>query len=224
MQRNGHNLNLTAVSLEATLYSSVGVNCLPKYLLIPKNRMYRCTILFKLLKNKRRALQKLNVCVCKKITSIDCVLFLLFYSLPLPTPPARPHVFHSYLPTVCADRHKKDKSSCDPLSHLWLKKVTEEQSKPSTLLSLSLSVPSSLSPSFSATSPFYPPAAHPITLHSLSELRGSGLCFISLLIFLRDWYLHTQIHTMLLCRAGSGEERGLYFPLELGHLMTNDNG
>lgn len=55
-----------------------------------------------------------------------------------PTPPARPHVFHSYLPTVCADRHKKDKSSCDPLSHLWLKKVTEEQSKPSTLLSLSL--------------------------------------------------------------------------------------
>lgn len=68
------------------------------------------------------------------------------------------------------------------------------------------------------------PPAHPITPHSLLELRGTGLCFISLLIFLRDWYLHTQIHTMLLCSAGDGEERGLYFPLELGHLMTNDNG
>lgn len=56
------------------------------------------------------------------------------------------------------------------------------------------------------------------------ELQGTALCFISLLIFLRDWYLHTQIHTMLLCGAGGGEGRGLYFPLELGHLMTNDNG
>lgn len=65
---------------------------------------------------------------------------------------------------------------------------------------------------------------HPITPHSLLELQGTGQCFISLLIFLRDWYLHTQIHTMLLCNAGGGEERGLYFPLELGHLMTNDNG
>lgn len=68
------------------------------------------------------------------------------------------------------------------------------------------------------------PPAYTITSHSLLELQGTGLCFISLLIFLRDWYLHTQIHTMLLCSAGGGEERGLYFPLELGHLMTNDNG
>lgn len=68
------------------------------------------------------------------------------------------------------------------------------------------------------------PPAHLITSHSLLELQGTELCFISLLIFLRDWYLHTQIHTMLLCRAGGCEERGLYFPLELGHLMTNDNG
>lgn len=103
----------------------------------------------------------------------------------------------------------------------------------------SLSVSSSLSPSFSAISFLFlscyllsvsvspshgTPPAHPITSHSLLELQGTGLCFISLLIFLRDWYLHTQIHTMLLCSAGGGEERGLYFPLELGHLMTNDNG
>lgn len=78
---------------------------------------------------------------------------------------------------------------------------------------------------FSISSPSYgTPPAHPITPHSLLELQGTGLCFISLLIFLRDWYLHTQIHTMLLCSAGGGEEGGLYFPLELGHLMTNDNG
>lgn len=110
MQRNGHNLNLTAVSLEATLYSSVGVNCLPKYLLIPKNRMYRCTILFKLLKNKRRALQKLNVCVCKKITSIDCVLFLLFYSLPLPIPPARMSFIVIFLQYVQTDTKRTNRA------------------------------------------------------------------------------------------------------------------
>lgn len=78
--------------------------------------------------------------------------------------------------------------------------------------------------SFSVSPSHGTPLAHPITSHSLLELQGTGLCFISLLIFLRDWYPHTQIHTMLLCSAGGGEERGLYFPLELGHLMTNDNG
>lgn len=111
----------------------------------------------------------------------------------------------------------------------------EEEQSPSSAPSC-LSVSSSLSPSFFATSFFCyllsisvspshgTPPAHPITSHSLVELQGTGLCFISLLIFLRDWYLHTQIHTMLLCSAGGGKERGLYFPLELGHLMTNDNG
>lgn len=51
------------------------------------------------------------------------------------------------------------------------------------------------------------------TQPSLSELEGTRLCFISLLIFLRDWYLHTRIHTVLLCSADGSEERGLYFPL-----------
>lgn len=47
--------------------------------------------------------------------------------------------------------------------------------------------------------------AHLITprSHSLSQsCEAQGLRFISSPIFLRDWYLHTQIHTKLVCGAG----------------------